>query len=332
MYEENTLHSLAEHNIEAWYNTMLVAHMSCGKEMPVLSVNVYRFVPKGPVLKYHVQYLSSSTSEKQSVPIAIKLINNEMSRLCKMYIEDIVVAHMDTFEKLCWKDEENKFQEESFKLITSCGEVKLMQTVRRLIVATFIMSHTLTIEKVSRKRSNTVFEEFASSRLANRQLKHVFCSFHQNIMKTILKTIQEIFESENGYDNWIDAFVAIIGLCMALEEQQKTLHLVMETDFRTEIMNLGISEVTADSQNRYDELRQAYEARANHACEDIDRAIGLVAHTFCQWSCRSLNHVALESGPRNEHNMIFQFTKLVKANRELCLHSHLHYNELTATS
>lgn len=124
------------------------------------------------------------------------------------------------------------------------------------MVVTFIMSHTLTIadehkdDALSRMHSypgpSVYPEKFVSPRMTNRQLKYFFCRIQRAIIGNVLNKLQQIFKSSKGCDKWLSAFVAVLGLCMAQEDQQKTIHLVMQTKARTEGLDMRDAQVRAD--------------------------------------------------------------------------------------
>jgi hypothetical protein len=331
MHSRTIVTAMVQENVKKWCGT-LTANMTCGSSMPALSIEVNQFVPIHPKLECQVQYFLVRSLEKPSVPIGMKQIDKGMLQLCVEYTEEIASTHMDRFAKLCWKGEGNKFQEGMFELITKCGEDELIRLVRLLVITTFIMSHTLTIDNISGSSAEVSdmvsSDEFASSRLVNRQLKFAFHHIQWNLMNTTLSYLRNTFLHPVGYDNWLAAFVAVVGLCMALEDQQKTIHLVMETNIRIEELRRRSSDISANAKSGDERLRQNYEAKGNEACKAIDSAIGLIVNTFYQWSHRYLQDVADDKGPVI---IISQFIQLISANREL-YYPAIRYNPLISAS
>jgi hypothetical protein len=135
------------------------------------------------------------------------------------------------------------------------------------------MSHTLTIAEegkhatLSRMHSygglNAYTDNFTSPRMTNRQLKYFFARLQRTIQATVLNKLQQIFKSSKGCDKWLAAFVAVLGMCMALEDQQKTIHLVMQTRSASE----GTDPRDAQSQ-------------ADSACCEIDTRMLFVQQIF----------------------------------------------------
>ncbi len=205
-------------------------------------------------------------------------INHNEEKKYDRYINDIVENHLDAFGELCWMEDDNDFQQKLFRLMTrikpqSDDEVKLLREVFRLIVVTFIMSHTLTIAEetkaatLSRMHSygglNSYVDHYTSPRMTNRQLKYFFSRLQRTIQTAVLNKLQQIFKSSRGCDKWLAAFVAVLGMCMALEDQQKTIHLVMATKSSTE----GID--TRDAQSQ-----------ADIACREIDARMHFIQQIF----------------------------------------------------
>jgi hypothetical protein len=101
--------------------------------------------------------------------------------------------------------------------------------------------------------------------MANRQLKHFFARIQRTILSTLLSKLQQFFRSSNGCDKWLTAFIAVLGMCMAQEEQQMTIHQVMATKAKTE----GV------------DMRDA-QCQAETACRDIDAQMNFI-FTLFRW-------------------------------------------------
>jgi hypothetical protein len=134
------------------------------------------------------------------------------------------------------------------------------------------MSHTLTIAEEDKHRTlskmhsyqpTAYVDNFTSPRMTNRQLKYFFSRLQRSIMTTILNKLQQVYKSSKGCDKWLAAFIVVLGMSMAHEDQQKTIHQVMATKATTEGTN----------------MRDA-QARAEIACREIDARMGFIAHIF----------------------------------------------------
>jgi hypothetical protein len=135
------------------------------------------------------------------------------------------------------------------------------------------MSHTLTIAEESKHATlrrmhsyagpSAYPDNFTSPRMTNRQLKYFFSRLQRSISATVLNKLQQIFKSSKGCDKWLAAFIAVLGMCMALEDQQKTIHLVMSTRATTEGTDVRDAQGQADA-----------------ACREIDSRVGFVMQIF----------------------------------------------------
>lgn len=329
MHENQQLSHYVSTHIRQWGTSEITILMTCGqKSMPRIDVKVFEFAANDNELLFQIQYKKDPNNSdkrmavvKASPPLGMVHINaNEEKRFDK-YVSDIVDHHIDAFGAICWVEDDNDFQENLFRLITRVkpktdDEAKLLREVLRLIVCTFIMSHTLTLSEEDKhaalskmqsyKGRESYVENFTSPRMTNRQLKYFFNRIHGNIMCAVLNKLQQIFKSSKGCDKWIMAFIVVIGMCMAHEDQQKTIHLIMETKSKIE---------------RWD--RKEAQARAELACRDIDSRMGFITQIF-RWKynrkCNPLRDANLDwekevgFGDASSVNFVRQVAQLIKEN------------------
>ncbi|KAF1914878.1 hypothetical protein BDU57DRAFT_520076 [Ampelomyces quisqualis] len=330
MHEDSHLKHFVNQYVHGWGNTEFTLYMTCGgKTMPRIAVKVYEFTPKGHELTTQIQYVTDPRTNKriavtkQSPALGMVHINHNEEKTYDKYISDIVDHHLDDFGDLCWKEDNNDFLPKLFKLMARVtpkneDEGKLLREVYRLIVVTFIMSHTLTIAEESKHLvlcrmhsyggPNAYTDTFTSPRMTNRQLKYFFSRLQRSISATVLNKLQQIFKSSKGCDKWLAAFIAVIGMCMALEDQQKTIHLVMATRSATE----GTDPRDAQGQ-------------ADVACREIDNRVQFVMQIFRWKYNRKHNPIADESrdwekesgfGGRGDVDFVRKVSTLVKENTD----------------
>lgn len=335
MHEDSFLTQFVAQHIHQWNNVELTVMMTCGQDhMPRIPVKVYEFVPKGDALLVQLQYRTHPGSnkrvmhQKQSPPLGMVHINYNEEKKYENYVSDIVDNHLDAFGELCWMEDDNDFQQKLFRLMTRVkpkndDEAKLFRDVYRLIVVTFIMSHTLTIAPetkyatLSRMHSfNGRNETYTSPRMTNRQLKYFFSRVQRSIQNALLNKLQQIFKSSKGCEKWLAAFVTVVGMCMALEDQQKTIHLVQTTKSNTE----GLDE--RDAQNH-----------ADHANRDIDAQMHFIQQIF-RWKYNRKHNPLLNPdhdwekeagfGDESSVNFVRQVAQLVRENsKSYSRHSHI---------
>ena len=327
MHEDQFLTQYVSQHIHQWNNLELTVMMTCGQDkMPRIPVKVYEFVPKGDALIQQIQYRTDPGSNKrmmhrkQSPPLGMVHINYNEEKKYEKYVSDIADNHLDAFGELCWMEDDNDFQQKLFRLMTRVkpkneDEAKLFREINRLIIVTFIMSHTLTIAPetkyatLSRMHSfNGRNESYASPRMTNRQLKYFFSRVQRTIQNSLLNKLQQVFKSSKGCDKWLAAFMTIVGMCMALEDQQKTIHLVQTTKTQTEGLD------NRDAQ-----------ALADHANREIDEQAHFIQQIF-RWKYNRKHNPLLNSdhdwekevgfGDASSVSFVRQVAQLVKENSE----------------
>ncbi|PVI00548.1 hypothetical protein DM02DRAFT_708049 [Periconia macrospinosa] len=284
IHEDTNLMRFVSQFISQWNNKELVIYMTCSqKNMPHLPVKVYEFSPLGKELLEQIQYRTDPRTQqriavvKQSPPLGMVHINYNEEKKYDNYVSDIVDHHIDSFAEICWAEDDNDFAPRLFKLMTRVklkneDENKLVREVYRLIVTTYIMSHTLTMVEKYKKRTLQElhspipidqYSDFTSPRMTNRQLKYFFARLQRSILATVLNKLQQIMKSSKGCDKWVAAFICVVGLCMAHEDQQKTVHQVMATRAATENMD----------------MRDA-QTQAEFACREIDSRMNFISQIF----------------------------------------------------
>ncbi|KAH8731520.1 hypothetical protein GQ44DRAFT_767385 [Phaeosphaeriaceae sp. PMI808] len=294
MHEDSHLKHFVSQYIHQWNNVEFTVYMTCGGHtMPRIPVKVYEFVPKGNELLAQIQYVTDPSTNKrvavrkQSPALGMVHINHNEEKTYDRYITEIVEHHLDSFGELCWMEDDNDFQQKLFRLITRVKpkndeESKLFREVFRLVVVTFIMSHTLTIAEEGKHSTlqrmhsyagpHAYADNFTSPRMTNRQLKYFFSRLQRSITNSVLNLLQQIFKSSKGCERWLAAFVAVLCTCMAVEDQQKTIHQVMSTKATTE----GTDPRDAQGQ-------------ADIACREIDSRMLFIQQIFRWKYNRKLN-------------------------------------------
>jgi len=281
MHEDQYLTGFVTRHISYWGNTEHTLLMTCGqKHMPRISVKVYEFAPLDQELLISRQYITDPAThkrrlvERRSPPLGMVQINTNEEERYKQYIKDIVQDHIDAFGRLAWMEDDNDFQEKLFKLMSkvkckSKDERDLLTEVFRLIVVSFIMSHTLTIADENihvlshLHNSQNTIQKFTSPRMTNRQLKFFFSRIQKASVTAVLNKMQQIFKSSKGCDKWLAAFVTVLGLCMAHEDMQQRVHTTMSTRAAEE----GQDE-------------RVMQARAEETCREIDERMEFIFGIF----------------------------------------------------
>jgi len=170
------------------------------------------------------------------------------------------------------------------------------------------MGHIITIAEENKHRAFSGmqadqgnFPSYCSPRVTNMQLKMVFQRLQASIFTTVLSRLQRIFKTSDGCEKWVYAFIAILGLAMAIEDQQKTIQCV------------GLAYYSSVSAKK----------NANIACCNLDKEFGSITHLFRLRFIRKVNplrdaHLEWEgqTGFKDQQTVNFMrsVAKLVKNN------------------
>lgn len=328
IHEDTHLTHFVTQFIHQWNNQEITVYMTCSqKKMPRIPVKVYEFAPRGKELLEQIQYQTDKRTQqrvaqkKVSPALGMVHINHNEEKKYDKYINDIVDNHLAAFTEICWADDDNDFAPRLFKLMTRVkpeteDEQKLLREVYRLVVCTFIMSHTLTIaeetkiQTLSKMHSFThagaYAQNFTSPRMTNRQLKYFFARIQRSITNAVLNKLQQIFKSSKGCDKWVSAFLAVTGMALAYEDQQKTVHQVMQTRAMTEGWDQRDAQAQANIANR------EIDARMNFISQifrwKYNRKVNPLRDAYLDWD--------QEIGFGNESSILFvrQVAQLVKEN------------------
>lgn len=296
IHEDSHLTHFVSQFIHQWGNQEIIVYMTCEqKTMPRIPVKVYEFAPRGEELLVQIQYQTDPVTQKRFVQkkrspaLGMVHINHNEEKKYDKYLNDIVDNHLDAFGDICWAEDDNDFSPRLFKLMTrvkpkSDDEAKLLREVFRLIVCTYIMSHTISIADESKEQTfakmhaytdpATYMQNFTSPRMTSRQLKYFFARLQRSTLALVLNKLQQIFKSSKGCDKWLAAFVAVVGMAMAHEDQQKTIHQVMATRAVTEGLDPRDAQAQADIANREVDQRmnfvsQIFRWKYNRKCNPL---------------------------------------------------------------
>ncbi|KAF2842791.1 hypothetical protein M501DRAFT_993562 [Patellaria atrata CBS 101060] len=272
IHDEKVLRQFGDKHIRRWTGNHVQLALVPGQGLPPLTCETYEFHPSTGELLRQFQYKNNpDTGEctreiKKSPPLGMQQLNAHNLRQYETYIDTIADKYPDQFIELFYGEEDNDFSERLLKLIsnlrfklTEADDKKLFRSIMRVIVVTYIMGHTLTIPEDQKEDvlssldtyQRGSYAKFCSPRMANRQLKYLFSHLHKRMMNDLLKQLQQVLKNSSTR-RWTSAFCAILGLGMALEDSQKTIHIIMdskaaqgelqqrEADYLAEVANVSI--------------------------------------------------------------------------------------------
>ncbi|KAF9730478.1 hypothetical protein PMIN01_11347 [Paraphaeosphaeria minitans] len=296
IHEDSHLKLFVSQFIHQWGKKEINVYMTCEqKTMPRMQVKVYEFQPCGEELLVQLQYQTNPQTQeryalrKRSPALAMVYLNHHDEKKYDKYLNDIVDNHLDAFGDICWAEDDNDFSPRLFKLMTrvkpkSDDEAKLLRDVFRLIVCTYIMSHTITMAEETKTQTlsqmhsytdpSAYVQNYTSPRMTSRQIKFFFARLQRSTLAVVLNKLQQIFKSSRGCDRWLAAFVAVVGMAMAAEDQQKTTHQVMATRAVTESLDMRDAQAQADIANREVDQRmnfvsQIFRWKYNRKCNPL---------------------------------------------------------------
>ncbi|OJD32725.1 fungal zn binuclear cluster domain containing protein [Diplodia corticola] len=302
LHKPKTLEDFVGKHTTGWTNMRIKLKLIPGRGLPAMVCEAYEFIPQTNESARQFQYFKdhktglSQRREKPSPPLGMMQIEQEDIKRYSKYLDEIVEHHFRAFAQMYCSDDEYDFQLRLLEFIRdlkpeSKDEKLLLHEVRRLIVVTYIMGHTLVLEEANRaqvlprlrfdRRSASDYGSFCSPRVVNRQLKYLFCGLHKTTMHEVYKRLQQMLKKSTQWPpaKWTAAFCAMLGLAMVHEDTQKTIQLVM--DHKT--VSEGMDE------------RHAREG-ARRACEAIDVKFSFVMALFMRRSSKSENPIVHRDG------------------------------------
>ncbi|EON64953.1 hypothetical protein W97_04188 [Coniosporium apollinis CBS 100218] len=179
---------------------------------------------------------------KASPPLGMTLREKHDFNFYDHYVDRILDEHFLHFTQICYEDEANDFQVRLLRMMHELAPSKIeaskrlllreLREVLRLTIITYIMSHAFSIVEEEQQAvlsqlryQSDSYQRFCTPRMTNRQIKHFYAEMHSIVLNRVLKQLQKILhESSRDCSKWISAFCAILGLAMALEDTQKTIH------------------------------------------------------------------------------------------------------------
>lgn len=268
IYESTIVTRFTEKVVTEWYEPKMNVFMTFSQEegMPEFSVELQEFKACEKSLK-RIHHYKDRATVTISPALGMEHIKFEGAQ---QYIDDIVSQCLHVFAKVCW-DGDDDFAPRLFELMISVKldgrEGKLIDDGYRLVVATFIISHSATM--VASKKKDTLekltvtypewfSDKFTSPRLANRQIKKRFAEIREDILSTFLEGVNRLFNTSEGHESWVAAFISMICLCMAQEDMQRTIYQITET---------MIQEKEIDEQSGLkgaDEMHHEIDVRTDH--------------------------------------------------------------------
>ncbi|KAK7177844.1 hypothetical protein PSPO01_16108 [Paraphaeosphaeria sporulosa] len=225
MYTERELVNYATENIDEWYGNDVTVELSSGDGLPTLLVRACRFASRGRELQNQMHNLRSGAVKTSTLEVAIKRLENK---------------HVLDFD-----DYINRFTDGDANVWTQGKDhtrQKAPQGTYRLMRITYVLGHTLNINKVNGipiSSSHSASKKIIS-RLLARQVKSCLLHLQKKAIASTVETLEQV--SRDGEDCLV-VFVSVIIICFAFEDQQKTILVALETQ-KKEMNEEGTNEET----------------------------------------------------------------------------------------
>jgi len=291
IHEPQVLKQFCAQHIKRWSGVSIKLKFNVIWTLPALECEVYEFEPKTQELLRQFQYITDPETrrrtrvEKASPPLAMVQIDHEDRQKYDKYVTMIVEEHLEKFAERLYDIESEDFPTRLYRLMVrfhpdNKEEASLLRDIHRLLVCTYVICRTATIPNSQKHllyklhtypSSPDAYAHAPSPRMANRQLKYLFCHLHQHILDSILKKLQQVLRSSKGPQKWTSAFIALLGLAMAFELIQRLVHVITDADAAMGKYPLRDAEYVAES-----------------ACRAIDEKFAFVSNLF-RWKYRGFN-------------------------------------------
>lgn len=319
MHNRQEVESLTISSVDRWYNgdgSPLKIRLTCGCGPSIDWMRLSEYHPKAPHLQYQMQYIANPNGQgwtcvqKRSPLLGLLLLDRDDEQHFRRYVDRILEESLDDFSNKCFEGED-PFQTELLRTVCDLytdldvedsvsvdwernGIVRhlliclltqdlksIVQELLRMMVVTFIMGHTLTIEEqyksatISSLRQRGPIEEYArytSPRLANMQLKYFFSAIRNELYESMLKRLHNIVRTAGDKSKtWLACLCILVCIAMVLEECQHTIHI----QFDARVLRGGIDQSTADRDVRKE-------------CDHIDRGFDFLTNLF-HWKYKKRN-------------------------------------------
>lgn len=283
LHEPQALKAFCAQHIKRWSGVSIKLKFNVIWTLPAIECEVYEFEPKTRELLRQFQYITDPETrrrtrvEKASPPLAMVQIEHADRQKYDKYLTMVVENHLEQFAERVYDIESEDFPTRLYRLMVrfkpdNKEEASLLRDIHRLLVCTYIMCRTATIPNSQKDllyklhsypASRDAYAHAPSPRMANRQLKYLFCQLQQTILDAILKKLQQVLRSSKGPQKWTSAFIAILGLAMSFELTQRLVHVVADADAAMGKYSIRDAEYVAET-----------------ACRAIDEKFAFISNLF----------------------------------------------------
>ncbi|KAL8674324.1 MAG: hypothetical protein Q9168_001253 [Polycauliona sp. 1 TL-2023] len=251
MHDAKNLWSFAAARISRWLKNEFEVCVTWGHGFRPIKVEVTEIEPKGTSLLSQNQYRLNLTTKKYdlvqvpSPPIGIQFMYvGEWRARLDGYLEEILRDSFSRFPAVCFRGDDSRAARDLLVAIfdyheaASGREKQLVHQALKLVLLTFIMSHSLTIVEDTRdavyrqlkQRPDNPFGHHTCARWLNKQIKFLLSTLHQDVLKGVLSKLQDTLRKANSKEHWASLFASLAIVAMTTESQEVTVLCKEETD------------------------------------------------------------------------------------------------------
>ncbi|KAL9605098.1 MAG: hypothetical protein Q9219_000032 [cf. Caloplaca sp. 3 TL-2023] len=251
-HEPEKLRAFASKRVHRWLDNHMTVYLTWGYFWPIkcdvteiqandsslLLQNQYRLVDLKTDQYNHVQV--------PSPPLGMMLMYVSVWRQnLNKYLEDLLRTSFPGFPKVCYRGDACRVEREFLLPIfdyhgatTETEAHKLVHQGLKLVVLTFIMTHSMTLventkDDVYNRLRNPPPERYGhhtSPRWLNKQFKFLLCTLHRDILRDFLTQIQKTLRRSKKGPVWAALFASMVILSMTTGSFQVAVRGKEETD------------------------------------------------------------------------------------------------------
>ncbi|KAL9633462.1 MAG: hypothetical protein Q9204_003383 [Flavoplaca sp. TL-2023a] len=276
------LRAFARARIHCWLDNHFEVCIMWAHEFRPIKVGVTEIEPEGTSLLLQNQYrLNLLTNQYDlfqapSPPLGIQLMFVREWRVrLDGYLEEIIRGSFGRFPAICFRGDECRVEKDflipifNYHEAVTGREKALVHQALKLVLLTFIMTHSLTIVedtkefvyKQLRNKPKNPFGNHTCARLLNKQIKYLLSTLHEDVLRDVLNRVQDTLRHSKRKDLWAPLFASIVILAMTIESLEVTVRCKAETDKQEGTIDQDdrkADEEIARMDDRFDLLRRLF--------------------------------------------------------------------------
>ncbi|KAL8784708.1 MAG: hypothetical protein Q9213_003804 [Squamulea squamosa] len=282
MHDPGNLRRFAARHISRWLDNHFVVLVSWGHGFRPIKVVATEAECVGDTLLFQNQYRLDLTTKQYdlvqvpSPPLGMQLMAVvEWRAKLGGYLEEILRKSFRRFPEVCFRGDDCRVEKDFLLPIFDFHEVVegrakfLVHQALKLVLLTFIMTHSLTIVEDTRdsvywqlkNRPENLFGQHTCARFLNKQMKFLLCTIHGDVLKDVLNRVQDTLRVSNKKSLWAPLFASMVILAMSIESLQVTVRCKEETDKQEG--TIGALDTKADEEialmdEKFDLLRRIF--------------------------------------------------------------------------